>query len=461
MATVLIVDDDEAILTALKLLLKTEGHTIECASSPEQALQIAKKNALDIALLDMNYSSDTTSGKEGLELIRKFQHWQPNLALVAMTGWSSIDLAVQCLQAGANDFIEKPWNNKRLISIIHNQEKLCRQKSAQAQLRSENDLLQQELAHNNDFPFVAHSAAMQALLDTVHKVAHSELSIFISGENGTGKNVLARYIHRCSPRKDARLVSVNTGAISENLFESDMFGHVKGAFTDAKDTRIGRFELADKGTLFLDEIGNLPLSQQAKLLRVLEEKHFEKVGSSVTQHADVRMISATNADLSEMLTQGLFRQDLLYRLNSIELHVPALRERREDIADLAQQLLNKACANKKHAPVFSAGALDSLISYDWPGNIRELSHVVERSVILCTGDTISECELQLRNKAATTSGQSLDSSALPPTASLEEIEKQAIERRIRYHKGNMSDAARSLGLSRSAFYRRLEKLQIH
>ncbi len=457
MATILIVDDDQAIITALKLLLKNEGHQIESACSPEQALQLVKRTSVDIALLDMNYTGDTTSGEEGLELIRKFQYLCPDLAAVAMTGWSSVDLAVQCLQAGANDFIEKPWDNKRLLSIVRNQEKLCLQKNTQEKLQSENDLLYRELARTNNHKFIANSALMQSLLDTVHKIADSDLSVFIAGENGTGKGVLARYIHQCSQRKDGRMVAVNTGAISDSLFESELFGHVKGSFTDAKQTRIGRFELADKGTLFLDEIGNLPLSQQAKLLRVLEEKRFEKVGSSCTQSTDVRIISATNANLMEMVECGTFRQDLLYRLNGVELRMPALRERREDIAPLAQQMLQEACANKRHKPKLSAAALESLERYDWPGNVRELAHVIERSVILCAGATISEGELMLKQSVpyepAAGTGNTLN-------ASLEDIEKQAIEQRISYHKGNMTEAARSLGLSRSAFYRRLEKLKI-
>ncbi|MBX2859463.1 MAG: sigma-54 dependent transcriptional regulator [Cellvibrionaceae bacterium] len=462
MASVLIVDDDKTVVCALEILLKQAGHRFQSLQSPEKALALVKQVAFDVALLDMNYSADTTGGEEGLALIQKFQYFNPDMSIVVMTGWSSVELAVKSLQAGANDFIEKPWDNQRLLSIVKNQALLCKKDKQQAALRSENSLLQAELNHNSPRDFATNSKAMQKLLRDLNKIAKSDVSVFITGENGTGKSALAQHIHHLSNRNLGKFVSVNAGAISESLFESEMFGHIRGAFTDAKENRIGRLELADQGTLFIDEIGNLALPLQAKLLRALEEKQFEKVGSSITLNTDARIVCATNADIHRLIARGEFRQDLLYRLNSIELHLPPLRERREDILDLAKQFLQSYCAQHGKTPlVITEEARQALLNYAWPGNIRELQHVIERSVILCSGSKVEQSDLALGSQQQATPAQNTQPLLNGQTqATLEDIERQVIEQRILLNGGNMSKAARSLGLSRSAFYRRLEKLAI-
>ncbi len=459
MANVLLVDDDDAILAALKLLLKREQHQVFVAKSPRDAMLALKQTAIDLVLMDMNFTHDTTSGSEGLDLISQCLQFNADLPLVVMTGWGSIELAVKSLQQGASDFIEKPWCNERLINIVRTQASIMQQKRIRAELITENKLLNEEVSGHNQRQVITRSPLMQSVLDKIHRIADSDLNIYLSGENGTGKSMLAHYIHRISPRQDQRMIAINMGAIAESLFESEMFGHVKGAFTDAKENRIGRFELANNGTLFLDEIGNIPLSQQAKLLRVLEERQFERVGSSATINTDVRLISASNANIHTMVADGSFRQDLLYRLNTVEIRVPALRERREDIDDLCNQFLAVACArHRRPQPELTQTARDRLKQYDWPGNIRELQHVIERSLILCDDGKIEADALMLADD-----DQSLAASifySMDSNGTLDEIERNIIEARISQQSGNMSKAASSLGLSRSAFYRRLEKLQI-
>jgi DNA-binding NtrC family response regulator len=462
MANILLVDDDDAILAALKLLLKRDQHHLVLAKSPGEALIALKQTAIDLVLMDMNFTHDTTSGGEGLDLISQCQNFNADIPLIVMTGWGSIELAVKCLQQGASDFIEKPWDNERLLNIVRTQASIMEQKRFQAELITENKLLNEQLSAKTTRQIISHSPAMKATLDTIDRVAASDLNIYLSGENGTGKSMLAHYIHQMSHRKDQRMVAINMGAIAETLFESEMFGHVKGAFTDARETRIGRFELANKGTLFLDEIGNIPLSQQAKLLRVLEERQFERLGSSTTITADVRLISASNANIQTMVAEGNFRQDLLYRLNTVEIRVPPLRERREDINELCNQFLEAACIrHRRPQPELTSNAKQLLNHYDWPGNIRELQHVIERSLILCEDGKIDADTLMLQE--ALHDPKNADNQALYDiynNSTLDEIEKNIIESRILQQSGNMSKAASSLGLSRSAFYRRLEKLQI-
>lgn len=461
MANILIVDDDDAILAALKLLLKRDQHQVVLAKSPHAALAIIKQTAIDVVLLDMNFTHDTTSGGEGLDLISQCQQFNSDMPLVVMTGWGSIELAVKAMQQGASDFVEKPWNNERLLNILRTQTNLLEQKRFQTALIAENKLLSEQLSAQRVRQLSSKAPVMKSVLDTIQRVADSDLNIYLSGENGTGKSMLAHYIHQLSPRQQQRMVAINMGAIAESLFESEMFGHVKGAFTDARETRIGRFELANQGTLFLDEIGNIPLSQQAKLLRVLEERHFERLGSSATIHTDVRLISASNANIQTMVAEGSFRQDLLYRLNTVEIRVPALRERREDIDDLCDQFLTAACLrHRRPQPEITAAARLQLNTYDWPGNIRELQHVIERSLILCDNGKIDAGVLMLdaADNPADVAGPSFYDAYSNST--LDEIEKNIIETRILQQSGNMSKAASSLGLSRSAFYRRLEKLQI-
>ncbi|PUA28067.1 MAG: hypothetical protein B0W54_16390 [Cellvibrio sp. 79] len=461
MANVLVVDDDEAILAALKLLLKRDQHHVLLAKGPHEALAALQKFTIDIVLLDMNFTHDTTSGGEGLDLIGRCQQFNSDMPLVVMTGWGSIELAVKSLQQGASDFIEKPWENERLLNIVRTQASIVQQKRFQAALIAENKLLSEKIATQKTISISSRSPAMKMVLETVQRVAASDLNIYLSGENGTGKSMLAHYIHQLSPRQNQQMIAINMGAITESLFESEMFGHVKGAFTDAKETRIGRFELANQGTLFLDEIGNIPLGQQAKLLRVLEERQFERLGSSTTIQTDVRLVSASNANIQAMVADGSFRQDLLYRLNTVEIRVPALRERREDIDDLCNQFLVAACLrHRRPQPELTTEARLLLNNYNWPGNIRELQHVIERSLILCENGKIDADILMLDDVYNSTglADQSLYDAYSNST--LDEIEKNIIEARILQQSGNMSKTASSLGLSRSAFYRRLEKLQI-
>lgn len=450
--TVLLADDDETILLTLKLLLKREGMTCVACRSPQEALSAARRGGCELALVDLNYVQDTTSGQEGLALISALREVDDELPIVAMTGWGTIGIAVEAMQRGAADFIEKPWgDNNRLLNIIRTQIKLGAAREREKKLTAENALLRDRGASRT---IISESAAMTQVLSMARRVAASALPILITGENGTGKSLLAEYIHRHSPRAQGPFISVNMGAISETTFESEMFGHTKGAFTDAKNARIGRVELADLGTMFMDEIANLPLAQQAKILRLLEERQYEQLGSSQTRHANIRFISATNADLDALVAEHGFRQDLLYRLNGVTLQIPALRERREDIRPLAEAFLVRA---RQHyaspARRFSARALAALEHYPWPGNIRELQHVVERSVLLAEQEEVLENDLQLATRPAG-GGEVPDQLA---QMTLEEAEVWFIQQALSRHHGNANEAAKSLGISRSALYRRLGK----
>jgi DNA-binding NtrC family response regulator len=457
--TILVVDDDEDILSALTMLLRAEGFAPIAACSPEQALAALSHDDIHCILMDLNYSADTTSGDEGLTLISAIRAMDELVPIVVMTGWGTIDVAVSTIKKGANDFIQKPWENDRLLTIINNQTKLADAEKQTQKLLQQNQLLREEA--NLCGAIVAKSALTMSVLNTIQHVATSDASVIFTGENGTGKSLFARYLHQLSARSHAELISVNMGAVTETLFESEMFGHVKGSFTDAKTTRIGRFELADEGTLFLDEIANTPYSQQGKLLRVLEEKQFEKVGSSKTQHTDFRLITATNCDLQAAVSEGKFRKDLLYRINTVEIEIPPLRKRVEDIIPLANAFLSKA-AKKYGRPTLDIApeAETALCAYAWPGNVRELSHVMERAQILCKGERI-----QLRDLGLTNAGQTLvatptqDQSATQDLRVMEEIEQDIILQRLAYFNGDAVKAADSLGFSRSAFYRRLEKLK--
>ncbi|MDF2177152.1 sigma-54 dependent transcriptional regulator [Aliiglaciecola sp. CAU 1673] len=455
-AKILVADDDQAILSSLRILLRSEGFEVQTCSTPAEAEFYVKQQQWDLALLDLNYGMDTTSGKEGMALIAKLRELDEQLPIVVMTGWASIELAVACMQNGAGDFVQKPWENTRLLTTLRNQLQLAGQRRQSARLQEENQLLKKQLQQGSSSQLVAESPLMKRLLEQLLQAAAVDINILILGENGTGKSLLAEYIHQHSARRDGPLIQVNMGAIPENLFESEMFGHVRGAFTDAKQTRIGRFELADGGSLFLDEIGNIPLGQQSKLLRVLEQHSFEKVGAQQTQQVNVRVICATNADLNSMVSQGQFRQDLLYRLNSLVVEIPPLRRRVEDIAPMAALFLKSACARyKKTQLTLSEGAQKTLEQYDWPGNIRELAHCIERAVVLCQGQSIEPEHLQLSPvKALATETMEFEEQ------SLDDIERQVIKARLSHYQGNMQECARSLGLSRSAFYRRLEKYQL-
>lgn len=441
----LIADDQTDVLAALRLLFKGEGFETETVNSPAAALEALQRHDFDVVLMDLNYSRDTTSGQEGLDLLARVQSLDHSPSAVVMTAWGSVDLAVEAMRRGACDFVQKPWENARLLAVVRNQIALRRSQRQSERLQAENEILR-----GSGTTLIARSPAMQPVLELISRVGPSDANLLVTGENGTGKGVVARAIHAVSARSARSLVTVNMGGITEALFESELFGHVKGAFTDAKADRAGRIELAEGGTLFLDEIANLPLGQQAKLLRVLETGEYERVGSSRTQRADVRLISATNADLHREVELGRFRQDLLFRLNTIEIHLPPLRERPEDIPLLAEHCLREQLRRyRKPIEGFDEGALQALQKYQWPGNVRELEHAVERGVLMGLGPRIKAADLGLRPPR--------DTEPRIDELSLEDVERLMIRKAMARFDGSALKAAEALGLSRSAFYRRLEK----
>ncbi|MDP2562589.1 sigma-54 dependent transcriptional regulator [Psychrobium sp. 1_MG-2023] len=450
---ILVADDDINILASLQYVLSEEGFDITAVTTPEAAIDNVKQQNFDLVLLDMNFVQDTTSGREGLALVKDITALELSLPIIVMTGWATVDIAVEAMQAGARDFIQKPWHNERLISAIALQIDLATSAKKNQRLVQQNKLLTSQVLPSKRDGVIANSPVMQQLLASLDELAQSDMSILLTGDNGTGKSMLAAYVHSVSKRADNAFVAVNMGAIPESLFESEMFGHRKGAFTDAKENRIGRFEMAEQGTLFLDELANIPLAQQAKLLRVLEEKQFEVVGASKSIDADVRVISATNCDLLTAIADKEFRQDLYYRLNTIELRVPSLNERKEDIVPLAQYFL-QSFSNKYHrtCPALSRSAAQSLEQHSWPGNIRELSHLMERVLFTCKSGVIESSDLMLA-PVVELHRDSLDS----PELTLDEIEKQALINRLKQCQGNATETAKSLGLSRSGYYRRLSK----
>ncbi len=395
--------------------------------------------------MDLNYTRDTTSGREGLDLLTKIQALDATLPVIVMTAWGSVDGAVEAMRRGARDYVQKPWDNARLLAQLKTQVELSRALRRTERLEEQNRLLRRD-----GFPeLIAESPAMQPVLRLMERVGPSQASVLITGEHGTGKELVAQWLHTASARAARALVTVNVGGLSEGVFESELFGHVKGAFTDAKADRTGRFELADGGTLFLDEIANVPLSQQAKLLRVLQTGEIERVGSSRTRRVDVRVLAATNADLAAEVAGGRFREDLLFRLNTIEVHLPPLRERREDILPIALLCLRRSALRyRKSLTGFDRAAIEALHAHAWPGNVRELDHAVERAVLLAQGDVVRTGDLGLQPPPAG-AGRLED---LP----LEEVEKVLIQKALARFGGNVSQAAKQLGLSRSALYRRLQ-----
>ena len=451
-AKILIADDQSELLSALSFICSSEGYHCTTVDSPDAVIATLKKSEFELLLMDMNYHPERTSGQEGLSLLRQARQLDQNLSIVVMTAWGSIPLAVEAIQAGASDFLQKPWENERLLSILRTQIELRAARKGKELLEAENRVLRIAQAPPSDF--VALSPAMQEVQRIIEQVAPSEANILITGENGTGKGVVARMLHQLSSRAQHPLISVNMGGIPETLFESEMFGHVKGAFTDARSDRVGRFELADSGTLFLDEIANLTGSQQAKILRVLETGEFERVGSSRTQKANTRVLSATNADLRKDIDAGKFREDLYFRLNTIQIHLPPVRERSEDIPPLVKLFLEELAARyRKKMPEISAKALEALQQHTWPGNVRELRHVMERAVLLSRSDTIQPVDLGLQSIQASRAN-------LMEEMDLEAVEAHLIKKALDRHRGNAIAAAKELGLSRSAFYRRLQKYQI-
>src|SRR6184192_1903399 len=445
MARILIADDQPDVLEALRILLKVAGHQTDAVTSLAGIFNALEKKDYALLMMDLNYTRDTTSGQEGLEVIPKLQEIDSTLPIVVMTAWATIDLAVEAMKRGARDFVPKPWDNERLLAIVRTQIELGGALRRGRKLEAENEILRGTAPH-----LIAESPAMRPVIEMISRVAPSDANVLITGENGTGKGLVAQALHSLSPRAAKSMITVNMGGLSETLFESELFGHVKGAFTDAKTDRAGRFELADESTLFMDEIANIPLNQQAKLLRVIEAGEFERVGSSKTLRANVRIISATNANLVEEVEAGRFRQDLLFRLNTIEIALPPLRDRREDILPLANNFLRQhAQRYRKEIAGFDETARDRLMQHAYPGNVRELDHVIERAVLMTRGPQIKAGDLGL------TSGGG-ESKSLEDM-SLEEVEAFLIKKALARNNGNARKAAEALGLSRSAFYRRLQQ----
>jgi DNA-binding NtrC family response regulator len=444
--SILIADDQADVLEALRLLIKAEGYVAEAVTAPAAALHAIEARDFDAVLMDLNYTRDTTSGQEGLELLERILNLDAALPVIVMTAWGSVELAVEAMRRGARDFIQKPWDNARLSAILKTQIELGRALRKGQRLEEENRALRAER-----FPqLIAQSAAMRPVLDMISRVGPSDANVLITGENGTGKGLVAQTLHSSSLRSTRPLLTVNTGGLAEGIFESELFGHVKGAFTDAKTDRVGRFEMADGGTLFLDEIANISQALQGKLLRTLETGEFERVGSSKSRRVDVRVFSATNADLHAAVDEGRFRQDLLFRLNTIELRLPPLRDRREDIPPLAAHFLRQHAGHyRKAIGLFDEGAMKALLAHTWPGNVRELDHAVERAVLMAEGETIRATDLGLRGGR--------EASLRLEEMSLEDVEALLIKKALARFNGNVSHAANALGLSRSALYRRLQR----
>src|SRR5579885_606844 len=443
---ILVADDQPDVLEALRLLLKSEGYEVETAASPAGVLKALEGREFDALLIDLNYARDTNSGHEGLDLLARLQTLDSTLPVVVMTAWGSVEVAVEAMRRGARDFVQKPWDNARLLTIVRTQAELSAALRRGQRLEAENLLLRTD----GGPALIAESPSMQAVVELIARVGPSDANVLITGEPGTGKEVVARTLYAVSRRASRPMVTVNAGGLAEGVFESELFGHVKGAFTDAKMDRVGRFELADGGTLFLDEIANVPLNLQAKLLRVLETGEMERVGSSKTKKVDARVISATNANLSEEVSAARFRQDLLFRLNTIEIHLPPLRERREDIPLLASHFLSThARRYRKNLQGFDPAAMQALLENPWQGNVRELNHVIERAVLLAQEPMIRPADLALRGPGQGT--------LRLEDMSLEEVEAFLIKKALARYSGNVSHAANALGLSRSALYRRLQR----
>jgi DNA-binding NtrC family response regulator len=442
---ILIADDQSDILDALKLLLSSEDFDVATAASPAELLATLERSDFDVALIDLNYTRDTTSGQEGFELLERIKAIDPTLPVLVMTGWSSVAGAVEAMRRGARDYIEKPWDDDKLLAAVHTQLELRRALRRSRRLQEENARLQRR-----DLPtFIAEAPSMVAVRETIERVAPSDASVLITGEHGTGKEVVASLLHRLSNRASKPLVTMNAGGLSEGVAESELFGHVKGAFTDARTDRIGCFELADEGTLFLDEIANMPPKLQPKLLRVLQTGEVQKVGSSRVIFVNVRVISATNADLPAEIAAGRFRDDLFYRLNTVVIHLPPLSDRREDVMPLASHYLDQfADRYKRTFEGFDRSAKQAIDAHLWPGNVRELAHAIERGVLMARGAQITAADLGLQSAAAATTTEEL---------TLEQSEKVFIQKVLARHGGDVRKAADQLGMSRSALYRRLQQ----
>jgi len=446
---ILIADDQQDIIDALRLLLADEGYEVIAVRSPAEALERLEASDFDLAILDLNYTRDTTSGQEGFDLMERIRALDPTLPVLVMTAWSSIAGAVEAMRRGARDYIEKPWDDDRLLAAVRTQVELRRAVRRSHRLQEANQRLQRGATP----PFIGAAPAIVEIRRTIERVAPSDAGVLITGEHGTGKEVVAAWLHAYSDRRAKPLVTMNAGGLAEGIAESELFGHVKGAFTDARVDRIGCFEMADEGTLFLDEIANMPMRLQAKLLRVLQTGELARVGSSRVRYVNVRVLSATNADLAAEIAAGRFREDLLYRLNTVVIHLPPLRDRRADIEPLARHFLaTHAARYRKPLMTFDVDAIATMQAHDWPGNVRELGHAIERAVLMAepTSTSVAAGHLNLRS-AAPGGGPRRD------VESLEDAERAFIEKVLVRHNGDVRLAAEQLGMSRSALYRRLQQ----
>ena len=446
---ILVIDDDSAIRTSLSFMLKRAKYDVQAVSSPKEAMAIVRSVSPELILMDMNFSL-TTSGDEGITLLKQVKIFRPESPVILMTAWGSIDLAVKGMQAGAFDFITKPWNNAALMLRIETALQLNNKRKIEEEKKEGDDF---DRSH-----IIGKSKALMDVLETIKRICRTNASVLITGESGTGKELIAEAVHRNSPRAKKPFVKVNLGGISQSLFESEMFGHKKGAFTDASSDRVGRFELADKGTIFLDEIGDLDLSCQVKLLRVLQEQTFEVLGDSRPRKVDIRIVSATNADLRQMVQEHSFREDLFYRINLITVHLPALRERRDDIPLLARHFADLQCkANRLPKVDFTKEAMEYLKGLPYPGNIRELKNLVERTLLVSGKDTLDADDFKKQSGQDTGNSKMQDISGL----TLEEVERERILQALKQYDNNMSQVAAALGVSRPTLYRRLEKYNIN
>lgn len=451
---ILAVDDNEDILFALKLLLKQHVELITTINTPDEIPDLLLNNTYDVILLDMNFTKDAISGQEGFDWLAKIIEIDPDAVVVFITAYGDAEKAVKAIKSGATDFILKPWQNEKLLATISSSIKLHRSRLEAKGLKSK----QQEISAVLDQPFhefIGNSSEMQQVFSTIMKVASTDANILILGENGTGKELVARALHRNSLRKDEVFINVDLGSIAETLFESELFGHEKGAFTDAKKTKQGRFEIADKGTLFLDEIGNLSLPLQTKLLTVIERREVIRVGSNKPIPVDVRLICATNINIHDMVTENKFRQDLLYRINTVEIHLPPLRERATDIPLLVDHFIKIYSKKyKKNIKGVNSNALKKLSQYHWPGNVRELQHAIERAIIMSDENVLEPDDFLLSSPSQKIADLELD------TYNLDEIEKTIINKVLKQYQGNITQAASELGLTRTSLYRRMEKYDI-
>ncbi len=447
----LVVDDNEDVLFAARLFLKQHVEEVSTELEPEKLPSLLEEGSFDVILLDMNFTKDVTSGEEGFYWLKKILDIDPSAIVIFITAYADVHMAVRAIKEGATDFVVKPWQNEKLLATVSSALTLSRSRREVDDLRSR----QKQLSADLDQPFhdfVGNSSVMQQVFSDIKKVAATEANVLITGENGTGKELVARAIHRQSARASEAFVRVDMGALSGTLFESELFGHVKGAFTDAKENRPGRFEIASGGTLFLDEIGNLPLDLQAKILSALQSRQVTRVGSNTHRNVDIRLICATNMSLVDMVERGKFRQDLLYRINTVNIDMPSLRERLEDIPLLVDHFLSIYCSKYRKPPAqIRATTLKKLQNYHWPGNVRELQHSVERAVIMSSSKVLKPEDFLFPPSERTGGELILES------FNLEEVEKAVIRKALSKHGGNISHVARELGLSRAALYRRLER----